>query len=74
MKFLELSLEANEASSETGKEASLLLVRREHSGCNYYKENAQLQDVLNGIIQNQDEDKCTKKEEENMSQLEEWLD
>ena len=74
MKFLEISLTPNKASSETGKEASLLLVRREHSGRYYYKENAKLLNVFNSVIRNQDEDKCAKKEKENMSQLEEWLD
>ena len=81
MKFLEISLTPNKPSSETGKEASSETTKQDsfsllllHSGRYYYKENAKLLNVFNSIIRNQDEDKCAKKEKENMSQLEEWLD
>ena len=78
-KFLELSLTLRETSSETVKEASLLLVGTGDTGCYYHKENAKLQNVFNSIIQSHDKKGYTrayefaKKEEESMIHLEECL-
>ena len=80
-KFLELSITLRETSSETGKEASLLLVGTGDTGCYYHKENAKLQNVFNSIIQSHDKKgymikrayESAKKEEESMIHLEECL-